>query len=779
MTRPLFISVLFFILGIIFSQSTNFLLGMGIIFCALIYIFHCYNLKVMLIFFTIFFCGLAYVNFFNCALPDEILTSNVKVTGIVKNLTAVNNYHRAIVKTIEIENSAGIQIKKSFNIQAYLSDKKNQIANVGEKIILTGKLNPPSKRRNPGGFDEENYFHTHLIHYKIFPNKIINGQIENHLLFHLAQLKNNLNSVYETIFKSREAAIIKSMITGDKSDLDDYTSQLYKIAGIYHILAISGLHISILALLLNRMLKFVFNWPVAGVISILLLSLYCIMTGSNISTVRATIMASVIIIGDIFYRERDLITSLSFAGFCLLIFNPYYIFDIGFQYSFGAVIGIASCNSALQRGFSILSRKSIIAKKIFDNGFAKKYFSASIAASLLTYIVSAYHFYYFTPYSIFANLFILPNIAVVVGLGFIVGMVGLFNLHIASFFSAPIFILLRFYEKVSQFFAAMPFAKILTGHINIISVIFYLVWIFLFIDMLASFNKNFAAAQKYFCHFSIAFALYLAILIFIPKPSEITMLDVGQGDCFVINCGQTFVIDGGGKKSQDIGDNTGVNILVPYLNYKAKDFVDAVFVTHSDADHIIGIIELIGEKRIGQIFLSELAKKFPGDELYQKLITKADEFSVPITYLKSSDVLNYKNANFYCVYPFENTAAKNNNDTSLVLKLNLADKNILMTGDAEKNGENEILLSGENIKSDILKLAHHGSKTSSTLEFLSKVNPILAIVSSGLNNSYGHPSQEIKERLKNLGIPLVNTAESGAVTIKFLDSKFKIIKEIE
>ena len=467
---------------------------------------------------------------------------------------------------------------------------------------------------------------------------------------------------------------------------------------------------------------------------------------------------------------------MSFACICLVLYNPFYIFDIGFEYSFSAVFGIASCNNAIQRGISILSLKSVVAKKIFDNRFIKKYFSASLAASLFTYIITAYYFYYFTPYSVLVNLFILPNIAVVVIFGFVVGIIGLFNLNIASFFSAPVFILLRLYEKISQVFVCIPFAKILTGHINILSVIFYLVWIFLFINMLSSFSKNFSIAKKYFVRFSILFVFYLAICIFIPKPSEITMLDVGQGDCFIINCGQTFIIDGGGKKTQEFGNNTGINILIPYLNYKAKDFIDAVFVSHSDADHIIGIIELIGEKRIGEIFLSN---KIYDDELSQKLILKAKEFSVPITYLSAKDILNYKKASFYCIYPLENTSAQNNNDTSLVLKLNFEGKDILFTGDIEKDGEKEILLSGENIKSDILKLAHHGSKTSSTLEFLSKVNPSLAIVSTGLNNSYNHPSKEITNRLENLNIPLINTAESGAVTIRFAKDKFKIIKEIE
>lgn len=294
--------------------------------------------------------------------------------------------------------------------------------------------------------------------------------------------------------------------------------------------------------------------------------------------------------------------------------------------------------------------------------------------------------------------------------------------------------------------------------------------------MLSNFNEKFISVKKYFACYSIAFAFCIAVAIFFPKTSEIVMLDVGQGDCFVVNSVQTFIIDGGGKRTQDIGNNTGVNILVPYLDYKAKNYVDAVFVSHSDADHIIGIIELLSKKNVGQIFLSE---KISDDDLAQKLILEAEKFSVPICYLKSGDDLKFNKADFCCLYPFENTKTENNNDTSLVLKLNLEGEDILFTGDIEKNAEQEILLSNENISSDILKLAHHGSKTSSALDFLKKVNPSLAIVSTGVNNSYNHPSKEIVQRLQDLNIPLINTAQSGAVAIKFLGhGKMKIITQI-
>ncbi len=749
MKRPLFVSAIFFMLGIIFSQA-NYLFCI-VIFFALFYIYFKHGIKTMLIFFTIFSCGLLRVQFSQNVL--DLPSKNITIEGVVKNIAALKNYNRAMVKV----NYLG----KKFNVQAYFSD--NNIF-VGDKIILKGKFILPQPRRNPGGFNEKNYFRTKSIAYKIFPVSVKNCGQQNYFIYTLEKFKNNLGNVYDIIFQSKEAGILKAMIIGEKSEIDDYTSQLYKSAGIYHILAISGLHISIIALLVNYLLKFIFGKRNSCILCILILCLYCLMTGANVSTVRAVIMATVIIVGQLIYRESDLLTSLSFCSLLLMLFNPFCIFDIGFEYSFGAVFGIAVFTEPIDRGLMLIGLK-FLAIKFFR---ANKFFAASIAASLITYLVNAYYFFYFTPYSIFINLFVLPSIALIVALGFIVGFIGLINLHLASFISAPILILLWFYEKLCEIFTLLPFSKILTGHVNLFFVSLYLMWLFLFISFLIG-----RPMKKYFYIFSSFFIFCIAIVFIIPKPTQITMLDVGEGDCFVINCGKVFVIDGGGKRTQDIGNNTGQNILIPFLDYKAKNFIDAVFISHSDADHITGIIELLESKRVGKIFLPQ---KFSDDELAQKLFAQAKKFSIPIEYLKAGDILSDKKFYFQCIYPFENTVANSNNDSSLVLKLHLPKTKILFTGDIEKDAEHEIL--SENISADILKLAHHGSKTSSTLEFLQKVNPTLALVSTGVNNYYSHPSDEVVQRLKDLNIELFDTAQCGAVTIKFLNDKIKISSEL-
>jgi len=736
----------------------------------------------LIIFGVIFLFGILRVKIINLSLPNELDLKNIKLIGVIKSMTPVKNYKRVIIKANYFEDNK-YKYKTKLKIQAYLSDKKKQVANIGEEVILKGELILPENLRNPGGFDEKKYYMTNNIAYKIFPDEIINLEQKEYLNFWLDKFKNKLAGVYEIIFSEREAGIIKSMLLGDKSDLDKYTSDLYKSAGIYHILAISGLHISIIALLISFLLRLILDKKIASVIIIISLILYCMMVGNNISTLRAVIMSSIIIFGDLIYRERDLLSSLAFGFLCLLIYNPFGIYNIGFEYSFGAVFGIATCTEQIDRGLLLLSLKikDLLLKKnisykfismidfIIENKFIKKYFAASCAASLITCCVTVFYFYYFAPYSIFINLFVLPNIALVVITGFLIGLIGLISLHIASFISGLVFVLLKFYELISRLFIALPCARILTGNCHVIIIIFYFIWLFLLIYMLNNFENKFVIIKKYFKIYSICLISLILLIKILPRAPEVIMLDVGQGDCFVINNKfKTYIIDGGGKRTQEIGNNTGVNILIPFLDYQAKNFIDYVFVTHSDADHIIGIIELLDAKRVGKIFVSS---KIIHDDLYKLLLERANKNLIKLEFIKSHDILD----NFECIFPFENSLVKSSNDSSLVLKLKLKDTKILFTGDIESRGEQEILDLNLDIKSDILKLAHHGSKTSSQINFLEHVAPCLAIVSTGKNNSYGHPSQEVLASLKKFNIPVINTAESGAVRIKILEkNKTKI-----
>ena len=295
--------------GIIFSQANsfiNFVLCLLIALSVFIFIYLKYRIKVMLVFFTVFVFGVIYTraNFYFYKVKAVEKKNNV-VIGEIKNVDEIKNYNRALIK-----------LDNNYYLLGYI--KKDLEIMTGDRIELTGDLIIGQKKRNPGGFDEEKYFMTKKILYKMFPKKIVNLGRSNYFYYLLAQIKNKLANVYDLIFEPKEAGILKAMLLGDRSELDKNISELYKTAGIYHVIAISGLHVSILALILNFILRAIFNKKIASGILILFLFCYLLMTGQSISTMRAFIMFSLFLIANLVYRENDLLTSLGFSGIIIL-----------------------------------------------------------------------------------------------------------------------------------------------------------------------------------------------------------------------------------------------------------------------------------------------------------------------------------------------------------------------------------------------------------------------------------------------------------------------------
>jgi competence protein ComEC len=807
--RPLAVACVFFITGLILALVNISLLSIIVasIVITSIIIAKNSNKELILLLLLSFVFGFFRVKVSNKLLPDNINLNSMRITGIIKHISHTKNYKRMIIKSISFENK-NLLINKSIKLQAYISKSDQTIFYVGDEIILEGKLILPEPKRNPGCFDEQKYLSSCGVSYKIYPDKINYLRKYDYLSSYLYKFRNKISEIYDYIFLKENAAVVKSIILGDKDDLDYNIKNLYKLAGIYHILAISGLHISIVALYINFILRFLFNRITSNIILLTILSLYCIMTGNNISTIRALGIFFLLSLSEMLYRERDLLTSLSFVAMCMLIHDPFIILNISFEYSFGSVLGIILFAEPIEYFIDIIYLKinTFVSKQCFQKvSYKKRYdfikffldiidrliecklikksFAASLAVSIVTYPITIYYFYYFTPYSILINLIIVPTMSFMLIMSIIVGIIGVVNLQLAKIISIFVVLLIKLYNFCCKIFVSLPLAKILVGAISIYTVLIYSIIVFIWLYIVTNtYNKNHLI--KYKKHFALAVIILASINIIyrvIPKTPEVTILDVGQGDCFVINSSnQTYIIDGGGKSNQEIGNNTGANILIPFLDYKAKNNIDAVFITHEDADHIIGIIELLGNKHINQIFMTEqMSKKLQSNELTQQLASHIEKFHIPVSFLSFDDVLSNKNIRFECIYPYKTTHINANNE-SLVLKTKIKDTDILFTADIEQQAEDDILKHHTNIKANILKLAHHGSKTSSKKEFIKKVDPEIAIVSAGKNNFYKHPSKETLKTLEEQHIPLFNTAKSGAIVIKINNNNaIKIIETVK
>ena len=251
--------------------------------------------------------------------------------------------------------------------------------------------------------------------------------------------------------------------------------------------------------------------------------------------------------------------------------------------------------------------------------------------------------------------------------------------------------------------------------------------------------------------------------------NEIAFLDVGQGDCTVITTyrNQAIVIDGGGVYGKELGENTGVTVLEPYLTAKGITEVEAVFLTHLDADHSSGILELLSDMPVNGVYLPEgEAVELEMQQLLQEIVEKNQ---IPVYTVKQGDSVGMTAfGTMECLHPGEGQIWKSENTRSLVLKYTYGNTSVLLTGDVEGMQELQILQRGTDVKADILKVAHHGSRTSSQPSFLDAVDPEMAVISCGDQNLYGHPHLQTLEKLSERNVEIFRTDQMGSIRVTLL-----------
>lgn len=749
MKKPLLFILTFLIFGILIYYFLSniyikFILFFVLLFLSL-YLSKIYRLKFpkYLVLFSLLGYFLMYLNNMPYTLSEN---QEINAIGYVNSIEKTsNNKYKLKISTKYINDNT-----KKLNILVYTDNLHN--IKVGAKVDTKGVIYYPNKKSNNTSYDEELNFKIDNITYKMYANKIEVLKY-NKIKTYLYTLKENICNIYDDILPQKESNILKAMILGEKQFLDNETIDLYRTSGIYHILAISGLHIGILSLFLTKIFKFV-NRRFGYIFVIIILIFYCIFTGASLSTIRATIMCITVLIANILFRNPDFISSISLSAIILLIKNPYYIFDIGFLYSYTSVFSIAFLGGRICNIYNITG--------------IYKAFIISFFVCLSIKPITAYYFYNFTILDTFLNIIIIPFMSIVVIIGFISSIVGMFSISIAKFLIGSVYYILRLFTYMCKVVENMNFNNIIIGRPSTFVIIG--LYIMLFFIGYTFYDKYLLKKRKKFINIGMSiFITFVSISILIPKPFSITMLDVGQGDSIVgINNDGVFLIDGGGNNNF----STGENIILPYLKSKGIETIDFVFVSHNDSDHIKGVIEILDKINIKNLFLPINNTL---DENYETLLNIAKDKNIPIYFLQNGDSLTLgKNLNFDVLHPNKEFLDKDDNNNSLVLKLNYNNNSVLFTGDIEKQAEDFLLDNNKNLKSDILKVAHHGSKTSTTTDFIKNVTPKDALISCKENNIYKHPSEETLKTLKDANINIYRTDKNKSITIKFYKNNYKI-----
>ncbi|MCL2287042.1 MAG: ComEC/Rec2 family competence protein [Firmicutes bacterium] len=347
-----------------------------------------------------------------------------------------------------------VRMKSGLRVMAYIRPHQPW-AELGQEIAVLGELRPLSMPSNPGGYNQFRHLRAQKVDAVIWPDYIHLGKVSLSPMVMLRMVRDRLAAVYDEILPPREAAVIRSMVLGDRADMDMDLAQQYRSMGIFHILSISGLHVAILMMAFSKALGLFLTERRSGIIVLAVMILYCLMTGAGIATVRAVTMGGVLVFGKILSRKYDLITAVSWACVALLLYEPLYLFNVGFQLSFAAVFGIGVLTAPVER---LLTKLHFPQWGKFRSGLG-----VSIAATVATYPVFAFHMYEIQLYSVIGNVIIAPTTTIILVTGLVVGLLGLVWTGGATILAGTVYFILRFYEITSSFFAGLPNAMLLTG----------------------------------------------------------------------------------------------------------------------------------------------------------------------------------------------------------------------------------------------------------------------------------------------------------------------------
>lgn len=655
----------------------------------------------------------------------------------------------------------------------------------GDKIEIKGEYKPPEVARNPGGFHYRNYLKTKKI-YGIFQAeqvKVVEKNCLNIIELSSHRAKRKIIDCASHLLSEDTRQMCLGILIGYDDELQVDITENFRKSGLSHVLAVSGMHIGYLAMGLDyfgigcKISKKIRN---LGISCILIFFLY--IANFSPSVVRASIMMIIVFFSFLLERKSDTLTSMCFSLLIILLYNPYQLFDIGLLLSYLATIGIIYFSKV----FVYFNEK----QQVRWREKLKNIVKISAYANIVTAPIIVYSFHTFS-----INFFLSGFLSLVFMGPIILGGFGLIILSLISFsFAAS---LAKIYELLLNIFitctkrvGCLPFAEIIVPTPSIISVIFYYDCILAFLlyrwikknvpnrylvkKIAKRLDDTKAVLKKHnrIIFFLLTFfILFMLVLNRIPKNLKIYFVDVGQGDSTLVitPTGKTIMIDSGGSETGNF--DVGKNTLMPYLLYKKITVLDYICISHFDTDHCQGFIYLLNHIKIKNLVIS---KQYESTRNFEEITEVARKKKIKIIVISAGDRLKIDSYVHFKIFHPSNSLNTDINDNSIVMKLEYNQFSCLFTGDISQKMEEQLVKDfRKELKSTILKVAHHGSKTSSKEEFLEVVQPQIALIGVGKNNKFGHPSEEVLGRFKRYGIKIYRTDQMGEISIS-VDSYGKI-----
>lgn len=637
---------------------------------------------------------------------------------------------------------------------------------LGAEFLIDGELRRPDGSRNPGGFNYENYIFSKNIPATLSLNESQLSKTGTDKKLFLKGFGLNIRQYILTSLDKylsyEKSGLMAAMITGYRGNLTESMENAFSASGLTHIMAVSGANIVFLLSPLIWLFGIIgLNRKSSSIIAIPFVFLYVLVTGMESSILRASVMAILILIGRTLDRKPDIINSLGIAAIVILFANPFMFFDVGFQLSVGATAGIGILYKRVR---NIIHYN--VPKFIGDTIAA----TISAQAGVLPLLIVSFN--KISLISLLSNLLVVPITGFATCLGVICIIAGGIHPYAGAMIGYALEAILHVIMVVANTCASVKWAEVYVGNLNYFSMLIYYFVIFLWgIHGVNIFIYN--KTKVFACTFLLGLLIFVQGIL--PATLKITYLDVGQGDSILVQTpqGKNYLIDGGGKYNEPETGYCGKQIILPLLMYEKIYSIDMAMVTHAHADHIGGIITLIEIFPIKEVGLP----KYTGAaDDFRDLIMLCEEKKIPVTFYNEGEVIPLdSDTSFEILWPaHEQMTFKDNlNDSSICGVLCLKEFSALFTGDAGSNVEQLILEQRKNLDCDILKVAHHGGKGGTSSHFIEHIKPEVSIISVGKNN-YGHPSDEVINRIVLAKSKTYTTKECGAIIVYSNGRDFKV-----
>lgn len=726
-------------------------------------------------------------------LPESLLNNQVTVIGTILESSATRENRTRFLVQVETMHASLVRLSAAANVLVTVMRQRQDSIDIsfryGNRIHLTGTLYRPSPERNPGEFNARAYYEAQGIsllmrvrgyrNVAVLDSHVSGGPLRWMMRNCVLPVRAYMLSLIDATVRGEEGELLKGIFIGERGGIPYSTRLAFTNSGIAHILAVSGSNVAVVYAFFTMMFALLRLPRNVNIIATALgLLFYMLLTGSQPPIVRATIMALVMMGGKLLGKKSNALNSLGVAALLILFYDARQIFDVGFQLSFLAVFSLAYCFPIARNWLPRFEQARMHHKLLLG---AMELVLVTFIATVGTLPLIALYFGRVSVVGLLSNVVVVPLVGANVFLGFVSSLFGWFSLFIADCFAAVNWVLLNLCLWVAKFSGGLSWAYIDTLQFRALHAIpFYLALVTAFHFHLRAF------ARKAFIGFVASLNLLLvpATTSFdhsLEQKLRVSFIDVGQGDGALVEFpnGQTMLIDAGMKAEEY---DAGERIIAPFLKRRGISTIDYFVASHPHGDHIGGAAFVFKEFDVREVIESGQPAR---DSVYLEYASAVSNEQCTTRNVRTgSPAMTIGGAKLYFLYPtptFIDTdtthAHENLNNTSVVFKLCFGETSILFTGDAEQEAEEEMVrVHGAFLESTILKVGHHGSKTSSTEAFVRVVKPKHAIISCGLNNKFNHPSEEVVERLRAMNVETLRTDEEGAIIFETDGKKFERVE---